>query len=540
MRLLWLTGGATAQGIGTWSMHYIGMLAFSLPVPIEYDWPTVLVSLLTAILSSALALFVVSRQTMGAVRVGAASIFMGGGISTLHYTSMAAMRLQGVCHYSPLLVTLSVVLAIAFSLISLQLTFFFRNQAPGGTTRRVASALLMGAAICGMHYTGMAAASFKRAAVAVDRSHAVSISSLGAAGIGVVALMVLGIALLTSLVDRLHRQGAFLAELFEQAPEAVALTSTDDRVIQVNREFTRIFGYAPEETLGGSLADLIVPDESQHEVQQNADRVAHEQRVDGEGVRRRKDGSRLHVSMVQVPVSVNDGPIALYAIYRDITSQKEADSALHRLSGRLLRSQDEERRRIARDLHDSTAQLLAGLAINLAVVSGSANELNPRAQGALGESVALADECLREIRTVSYLLHPPELDQLGLQSALARYIGGFAQRSGIQTELEMRSEIGRLPQNLETALFRIVQESLTNIHRHSGSETARIVLVRSASDITLEVKDAGRGISRNATPGVGIASMRERVQQLGGQLEVNSQNSGTTVKAVIPLANVAP
>jgi signal transduction histidine kinase len=97
-----------------------------------------------------------------------------------------------------------------------------------------------------------------------------------------------------------------------------------------------------------------------------------------------------------------------------------------------------------------------------------------------------------------------------------------------------------LPQNLETALFRIVQESLTNIHRHSGSETARIVLVRSASDITLEVKDAGRGISRNATPGVGIASMRERVQQLGGQLEVNSQNSGTTVKAVIPLANVAP
>jgi PAS domain-containing protein len=202
---------------------------------------------------------------------------MGGGISTLHYTSMAAMRLQGVCHYSPLLVTLSVVFAIAFSLISLQLTFFVRNQALGGTTRRVASALLMGAAICGMHYTGMAAASFKRAAVAVDRSHAASMSSLGAAGIGVVALMVLGIALLTSLVDRLHRQGAFLAELFEQAPEAVALTSTDDRVIQVNREFTRIFGYAPEETLGGSLADLIVPDESQHEVQQNADRVAHGQ-----------------------------------------------------------------------------------------------------------------------------------------------------------------------------------------------------------------------------------------------------------------------
>jgi NO-binding membrane sensor protein with MHYT domain len=150
MRLLWLTGGATAQGIGTWSMHYIGMLAFSLPVPIDYDWPTVLVSLLTAILSSALALFVVSRQTMGAVRVGAASIFMGGDLHPALHLHGGSMRLQGVCHYSHYLPRFQVVLAIAFSLISLQLTFFFRNQAPCRSGREIATQQIESTQTCSM------------------------------------------------------------------------------------------------------------------------------------------------------------------------------------------------------------------------------------------------------------------------------------------------------------------------------------------------------------------------------------------------------
>src|SRR5229473_3764945 len=138
-----LIGGATAMGIGIWSMHYTGMLAFSLPIPIEYDWPTVLLSLLAGVLSSGFALLVVSRRKMGVLRAVAASIFMGAGIVTLHYTAMAAMRLSAMCQYSPLLVALSVVLAIVFSLIALRLAFLFRDEPTGRELRKLASAVLM-------------------------------------------------------------------------------------------------------------------------------------------------------------------------------------------------------------------------------------------------------------------------------------------------------------------------------------------------------------------------------------------------------------
>jgi signal transduction histidine kinase len=197
--------------------------------------------------------------------------------------------------------------------------------------------------------------------------------------------------------------------------------------------------------------------------------------------------------------------------------------------------EDEERRRLSRELHDCTAQQLVALCMNLAVANEAMGALDRRAQRALAESQALAAACLREIRTVSYLLHPSELDELGLQSALARYTEGFEQRSGIRVQTEVPSDLGRLPQAVETTVFRIVQECLTNIHRHSGSRTAGIRLRRGASDLVLEVRDAGTGLRGNAPPGVGIASMRERLQPFGGSLEISSQPGGTNVKAVIPL-----
>jgi PAS domain S-box-containing protein len=332
---------------------------------------------------------------MGWIRALAGSVFMGGGIAILHYTSMWAMRLQGMCHYSPLIIGLSVVFAIAFSLIALWLTFTFRNDPTGWTWRKAGGALLMGVAVCSMHYTGMAAATFTRSAASPDLSHAVSISTLGATGISVVTLMVLAVALLTCLVDRLQRQKALLDELFEQAPEAVALMNVDNQVVRVNREFARVFGYTAQEAIGHRLCELIVPDESRDNVRRNADLVADGQRVETEGVGRRKDGGRMHVSTVQVPVSIPGGIIATYAIYRDITERKRAEAALHMLSGRLLRLQDEEGRRISRELHDSTAQVLASLTINLSIVDESANQLDQRAQRALAESEALADQCLR-------------------------------------------------------------------------------------------------------------------------------------------------
>jgi two-component system sensor histidine kinase/response regulator len=183
-RLLWLTGGATAVGFGIWLMHYIGMLAFRLPVPAHYAWPTVLLSLLAAILASAIALFVVSRYKIGMTRALLGSILMGGGIATMHYTGMAAMRLPAMCRYSPALVTSSVILAIVISLVALFLTFYFRGETIAWSWRKILSAMVMGAAIPVMHYTGLAAASFTSSTSAhQDQSHAVTISSLSAAGI---------------------------------------------------------------------------------------------------------------------------------------------------------------------------------------------------------------------------------------------------------------------------------------------------------------------------------------------------------------------
>jgi PAS domain S-box-containing protein len=326
-RLWWLTGGAISIGIGIWSMHYVGMLAFSLPVPVQYDWPTTLLSLLAGIFYSAVALFVVSRRVMGPFQALAGGIFMGAAIVTLHYTGMASMRLAGMHRYSLALVTLSVVVAVAGSLLSLWLGFHFRDEVPG-RMRKVASVLLMGAAIVSMHYTAMAAASVTHTAMVPNLAHSVSISLLGIAGIGGVSAMLLVGTLVTSLVDRLQKQRTLLDELFEQTPQAVALMNGGRRVVRVNREFTRIFGYTPRETVGRRLLDLIVPEESLDEGLKHWDLAARGQRVDVETIRKRKDGSHLHVSLILVPFLVPGGEPAVYAIYRDITERKRAEQAL--------------------------------------------------------------------------------------------------------------------------------------------------------------------------------------------------------------------
>jgi NO-binding membrane sensor protein with MHYT domain/signal transduction histidine kinase len=199
-RLLWLTGGSIAMGLGIWSMHYIGMLAFRLPIAVQYDWPTVVVSLIAAILASAVALFVVSRPRMGVTRALLGSVLMGGGIAAMHYIGMEAMRMPAMCRYSTGLVALSVLLAIVISLVALWLTFHSRRDATAWSWRKAASALVMGLAIPVMHYTGMAAASFVPSSMAHhDLTHAVSVSSLSVAGIAIVTFIVLGTVVLTNL-----------------------------------------------------------------------------------------------------------------------------------------------------------------------------------------------------------------------------------------------------------------------------------------------------------------------------------------------------
>ncbi len=223
--------------------------------------------------------------------------------------------------------------------------------------------------------------------------------------------------------------------------------------------------------------------------------------------------------------------------------RRRAEESMHRLSARLLQLQDEERRHIARELHDSTAQTLYGLAIKLRLISKIAGHSpSPESEELLTESQELADQCLSEMRTMAYLLHPPSLDELGLVPACRSLAKGFTERSGILVDLKVSPDLDRLPRETETALFRVMQESLSNIHRHSGSKTACIQLSQNDREIRLEVSDQGRGLAtemleagiHDTRLGVGIAGMRERLRQLGGQLELRSSSKGTSVIAVLP------
>ena len=202
MCVAWLGAGATAMGLGIWSMHYIGMLAFRMPMPVEYDWPTVLLSLLAAIFASAVALYVASRPLMRLWNAAVGSIVMGTGIALMHYIGMAAMRMAAMCHYNTSIVMLSVVLAIVISFVGLWLVFFAREETKGNVWRKLGSATIMGAAIPIMHYTGMAAATFMPSSAPLDVSHAVNVTALGTAGIAMVTMMVLSLAVLSSIVDR--------------------------------------------------------------------------------------------------------------------------------------------------------------------------------------------------------------------------------------------------------------------------------------------------------------------------------------------------
>ncbi len=202
IRAFWLTGGSVTMGLGIWAMHYIGMLAWTLPVPVLYDWPTVLVSLLAAILASFVALFVVSRDAMGPVRAGIAGLAMGIGIASMHYIGMEAMRLPAMCEYSTGLVALSVIFAIVISVVALWLTFHWSHATGATDWRKPASAVLMGAAIPIMHYTGMAAVTFVPMATAGSLTHSVAISWLGTVVISSFTVMILGLTILSSRIDR--------------------------------------------------------------------------------------------------------------------------------------------------------------------------------------------------------------------------------------------------------------------------------------------------------------------------------------------------
>lgn len=247
-----------------------------------------------------------------------------------------------------------------------------------------------------------------------------------------------------------------------------------------------------------------------------------------------------------VPQIGADGSVLrIISSFTDITELKNAEKAIHQLSTQLLKLQDEERRRIGRELHDGMAQTILAVNLSLAQVRQSSPGLSEQATRSMDKARELLHQMSREIRSLSYLLHPPLLDDLGLVSALKEYVHGFSERSGIETEFEYHPGFPRLPQSVETAFFRIVQESLGNVQRHSGSQSAKVSLREDSAEVSLEVSDLGRGMILPSTArsqrdevrfGVGIPGMRERMAQLGGQLEIESGPAGTTIRANILLS----
>jgi len=329
-QLLWLGGGATAMGFGIWSMHYVGMLAFNLPVPVQYDWPTVLASLAAAIFASGVALYVVSRRRMGPVQAVAGSVVMGAGIAGMHYTGMAAMRLAAACQFDPVLVAVSVVLAVVISLVALWLAFRVRDEAGSTLRQKLMSAVVMGLAIPVMHYTGMAACHWSASTAAPDLSHAVNGSFLGGAALTIVTIIVLGLAILTSVYDRrFTAQQAELQlaerryrELFQRSPAGMIRVSESGRILDCNPAIARMFGYeTPEELMATSMAERYFD---------VAERVAlmsrlEQQRTmtDLERCLRRKDGSPVWLlTTVTVVGGENGEPRVFDGMMIDITDKK--------------------------------------------------------------------------------------------------------------------------------------------------------------------------------------------------------------------------
>jgi two-component system, NarL family, sensor kinase len=320
-------------------------------------------------------------------------------------------------------------------------------------------------------------------------------------------------------------------------------TLKDGRFLDVNESLVKLSGYSRHEIIGRTSLELGVFGSNEHRKAIVGSLLQMGSVRNVELSFPTKNGE-MRVMLCSAALIELQGEQCITIAANDITERKEAEQQLAQLSATLLRTQDEERRRIARELHDVTAQSIGLIMLNLAQVQNAASTLDARSKEKLTESIAFGEQALRDIRTLSYILHPPLLDQAGLITALKWYVKGFHERSGVQVEFsESVGDDERMPPEVEYALFRVVQECLTNIRRHTTSETAEIILTRTTETVSLSVRDHGKGhklqIPRNGEAaefvGVGIPGMRHRVKQLGGELLVDSDLNGTTVTATVPV-----
>ncbi len=355
--------------------------------------------------------------------------------------------------------------------------------------------------------------------------------------------------------------------LFVEAVQdyALFLLDPEGHVSTWNKGAQRIKGYEAYEIIGRHFS-IFYPEEDVlvRKPQLELEIAAREGRFEDEGWRVRKDGSKFWANVIITALRDEHGVLYGFGeVTRDFTERmlaqeaqrdarrklEESEKSLRELSFHQFRVQEEERRRIGVELHDSLGQNLSFLKITL---DSMVSRLNGNRQSSIGETLAecamVTEDAIKEVRTIAYLLYPPMLEEMGLKSAVPWYIDGFAQRSGIRTELSISPNLGRLSRDVETAMFRLLQEALTNVDRHSGSATAKVRLALKDGNLELEVSDQGNGIAApkpgqaqrdwTRSPGVGLRGMNERMRQLGGKLELMLTPVGTTVRATVPIAAV--
>jgi PAS domain S-box-containing protein len=343
-----------------------------------------------------------------------------------------------------------------------------------------------------------------------------------------------------------HLHAAIVAAL----DDAIIIHTLQGEILDWNMAAETLYGYTAKELTGQSLAKLL-PRELAEALPLLSRRLRAGERIDAhEATIVTQGGGKRTVSVAVLPLDDGAGRIVgACSIVRDrapFKHRRRTDESTRQFSGRLLQAQDEERRRIARELHDGLTQQVVAIIWNVERAISAAGTADLQQLELLRKAAELARQVAQDVRDLSHLLHPPLLDEVGLESAIDWYARRFAAQTGIQVEVSIAAELPRLPSESETALFRIVQEALTNVRRHSGSAVARIHLGAEDSDqIRLEIADEGKG-SSNATlqkqseVGVGVRGMRERMKQLGGRLEISSSRSGTIVRALLPLPPKAP
>jgi PAS domain S-box-containing protein len=366
---------------------------------------------------------------------------------------------------------------------------------------------------------------------------------------------------------RAERSTALLAAIVDSSDDAIVSKTLDGIITSWNPSAERIFGYSAQEAIGKHIT-LIIPHERWDEETNIIERLRRGERLDHfRTVRRRKDGSLFDVSLTISPVKDSKGSIiGASKVARDITAEVRADEALRvserefrnlsqsldyqirsrtrelqELSWQIMRARDEERRYVARELHDSAGQSLAVLAMQVDQLLQKSSD-SPNLAADIERIRETVCHLHSEIRTTSYLLHPPLLDESGLQAAISWYAAGLTERTALPIDLDIPDTLGRLPRDLELVLFRFIQEAVTNIHRHAGAKRAWITISRSEGQVTAEVRDNGAGISpdrltqiRSGGSGVGIRGMRERLRQFQGSMEIDSDTTGTKIGVVIPI-----